>query len=420
MFVANWLTWVVEHQNWFLGAMGAALILYVGRGWVSIISRQRRQSIEQIEDRENAGGHSAITGIPNWLAYTFLILSAGIPAVILIVVAIVHIIRTIAHDGIGNVLADIETIVSIIFVVTGFVLGLIVWGIMRVIMWVLIKWFAKLLRREQPRQDDLQGKGKRLEFIQDLLIDMLKKRLFPDRRTEVAIREAIGKPKGRISESDVEGLTKLDASKKKIIDLSGIEHCTNLQKLNLYDSHLRDISPLSSLTNLQELVLTDGGIRNIRPLSNLTKLQTLRLGSNFVSDISPLVGLINLQELYLWGNQISNISPLSRLINMQSLGLGGNQVRSISPLKSLINLQELVLTENWIADITLLSNLTNLQKLHLAKNQISDISPLVSNSGIGNGAVVDLMDNPLNDEAYGIHIPALQERGVRVRFSPKS
>ncbi len=45
--------------------------------------------------------------------------------------------------------------------------------------------------------------------------------------------------------------------------------------------------------------------------------------------------------------------------------------------------------------------------------------PLVDNSGMGEGAVVDLMDNPLNDEAYDIYIPELQRRGVRVRFNPK-
>ena len=78
------------------------------------------------------------------------------------------------------------------------------------------------------------------------------------------------------------------------------------------------------------------------------------------------------------------------------------------------------MTDNWINDITLLSNLTNLQRLYLAKNQIRDISPLVNNSGIGKGAVVDLTDNPLNDEAYDIYIPVLQERGVEVQFSPKA
>ena len=405
MLGASWLTWAIEHQNWFFGAVGAALIFYMGRGCVSIISKQRRQPT----------GHSADTVMPNWLAYTFLILSTGIPSLILIVVVIVHIIRAVTPYGIREALVGIETILFIILAATGFLFGLVIWGIMRIIMWSIIK----LLFQRQPRQDDSQIKGKRLESIQDVLIDILRKGLFPDRRIEVAVREAIGKHKGRILESDLEGLTKLDASTRNVIDLSGIEHCTNLQRLNLYGNQIRNIGPLSNLIELRELVLTDGGLRNIRPLSNLTKLQRLRLGSNSVSDISPLSGLTNLRELYLWGNRISIIGPLRNLTNLRELGLGGNQIRHISALKSLTNLQELVLTDNWIVDITLLSNLTNLQRLYLAKNQVSNISPLVDNSGMGEGTVVDLMDNPLNDEAYDIHIPALQERGVTVRFNPK-
>ena len=419
MIVANWLTWVVEHQNWFLGAMGAALIFYMGRGCVSIISKQRRQPIGQIEEHEKTRGRSGSTGMPNWLAYTFLILSTVIPAVILIVVVIIHIIRAITHSGIGDVLADLETIVSIIFVATGFVLGLVVWGIIRVLMWISIEWSAKLFCRKQPRQDDPQEKGERSISIKNLLKNILSKGLFPDRRMEVAVREAIGKHKGQILESDLEGLTELDANKRNVIDLSGIEYCTNLQKLHLYDNQLRDISLLSNLTKLQELVLTDGGIKNIRSLSNLTELQRLRIGSNFISDINPLRRLINLQELYLRGNQISSIGPLRNLTNLQALGLGDNQIGGIGSLKSLTNLQELVLTNNWIADITILSNLTNLQKLYLAKNQIRNISPLSNNPGIGKGSVVDLVGNPLNDEAYDVHIPALEKRGVRVVFDPK-
>ncbi|MFC1712575.1 leucine-rich repeat domain-containing protein [Candidatus Poribacteria bacterium] len=419
MFISNWLNWAVEYQNWFFGAVGAALIVYMGRGCVSIISKQRRQHIGQIEERGEAGEDFADTVIPTWLAYILLILSTVIPSVIIIVVIIVHIIRATADYGIESALLEIETIAFIIFVATGFLLGLVLWGIMRVIMWVAIGWFARLLYREQPRQDEPRRKGEGPRSVYNLLTDALRKGLFPDRRIEMAIREAIGKHKGRILESDLEGLTRLDANRRKVIDLSGIEHCTNLQGLYIYDNQLRDINPLSSLTNLRELVLTDGGIGKIGSLSNLTKLQRLRMGSNFIADIRPLSKLTNLQELYLRSNEISSIAPLSNLINLQELQLGSNQIKSVTPLKSLINLQELVLADNWINDITALGNLTNLQKLNLGRNQIRNISPLVNNSGMGEGVMIDLTDNPLNDEAYSIHIPALQERGIIVQFSPK-
>lgn len=428
----NWFIWAVERQNWFSGAFGIALIFYMGRGCVSMISKKRRQRAGQIEGSEKTGGRSVSIDVPSWLAYILLILSTAIPAVMLAVVVIIRIIGAIKHDGIWGALTDIETIVLAIFVITGFLVGLLIWGILRMIMWATIEWLARLSHRRQSRQVAssympvrhlvdfiLKKKGKRLKFIKNLLMDMRRKSLISDRRMEVAIREAIGKQKERILMSDLENLTKLDAKERKVIDLNGIEHCTNLQRLNLYDNQIGDISLLSNLTNLQELILTDGGIKNIRPLSSLTKLQVLRLGSNFITDVTPLRELMSLQELYLWNNQISSIGPLKNLTNLQRLGLGGNQIRNINSLKDLTNLQELVLTDNWIADITLLSDLTNLRKLYLAKNQIRDISPLVNNSGMGKGALVDLKDNPLNNEAYDIHIPALQERGVRVQFNPR-
>jgi hypothetical protein len=72
-----------------------------------------------------------------------------------------------------------------------------------------------------------------------------------------------------------------------------------------------------------------------------------------------------------------------------------------------------------ITDLSGIEHCTELQRLDLRYNQISDISPLVNNSGIGEGDRVDLRDNPLNDEAYEVHITALQERGVEVLFDPK-
>jgi len=63
--------------------------------------------------------------------------------------------------------------------------------------------------------------------------------------------------------------------------------------------------------------------------------------------------------------------------------------------------------------------LTYLPKLYLSGNQISDISHLASNAGIGWEDVVDLKGNPLNDEAYELHIPALQDKGVEVVFDLK-
>jgi hypothetical protein len=56
---------------------------------------------------------------------------------------------------------------------------------------------------------------------------------FPDPNLEAAIREAIGKPTGDIYQSDLDALGDLDASSRGIVDLTGLEHCTNLIGLTI-------------------------------------------------------------------------------------------------------------------------------------------------------------------------------------------
>ena len=52
--------------------------------------------------------------------------------------------------------------------------------------------------------------------------------------------------------------------------------------------------------------------------------------------------------------------------------------------------------------------------LGLSHNQITDISPLMQNPALKDGIGIDLRQNPLDEEAYNTHIPALRERGVTV------
>jgi len=63
------------------------------------------------------------------------------------------------------------------------------------------------------------------------------------------------------------------------------------------------------------------------------------------------------------------------------------------------------------------ASLTNLTWLNLNNNLISDLSPLVANTGLGNGDEVYVRGNPLNYLSIHTHIPILQARGVDVKFN---
>ncbi|MCL0041613.1 leucine-rich repeat domain-containing protein, partial [Peptococcaceae bacterium] len=239
---------------------------------------------------------------------------------------------------------------------------------------------------------------------------------FNDLNLEKAVRDALNKPEGDITVADMLTLTELDASRREIGDLTGIEYATNLTYLDLgwnqvsdinalsnlvnltelylYDNQISDISALSSLVNLIGLYLYGNQIRDISVLSNLTDLTYLDLSENEISDISALSSLVNLTGLYLYGNQIKDISVLSNLTDLTYLDLSENEISDISALSNLTNLTELDLSWNQVSDISALSSLTNLTYLRLSENQISDISAL---SSLTNLTELNLSWNQVSD-----------------------
>jgi internalin A len=218
--------------------------------------------------------------------------------------------------------------------------------------------------------------------------------IFPDPNLETAIREAIDKPIGDIYQSEFEDLTEFSAEIRFIVNLTGLEHCTNMTLLYLRHNPISDISPLASLTNLTELDLGDNQISDISPLAGLTSLTSLWLFYNQISDISPTANLTSLTALYLHTNKISDISPLANLTNLTVLELHDNRISDISPLTGLTSLTELSLMDNGISDISPLASLTSLTSLWLNRNGISDISPLAS---LTNLTELSLMDNQISD-----------------------
>ena len=239
----------------------------------------------------------------------------------------------------------------------------------------------------------LQSRGVTVEF--DNIVVPPQAVNIPDPNLRFALEQVLGKARGAaITVADMATLKGLSAISENINILTGLEHATNLEELDLRDNFISDISALAGLTNLRLLDFRDNFISNISPLARLTNLTGLGLGNNSISNISSLAGLTNLTHLNLRDNSISDISPLARLTNLIGLKLEGNSISNISPL----------------------ARLTQLTELHLQNNSISDLSPLVENTGLRSGDTVDVRGNPLSALSFNTHIPILQSRGVTVEF----
>ena len=132
-----------------------------------------------------------------------------------------------------------------------------------------------------------------------------------------AVRQSLGLADGEaLTQAKMLDLVHLRAASKRISDLTGIEHATNLSIARFARNQISELSPLSGLTSLRTLRLQYNDITDLTSLSGLTGLTELLLNNNSISDVSPLAGLVNLVTLRLDGNAITDLSPLVTLVNV--------------------------------------------------------------------------------------------------------
>ena len=202
---------------------------------------------------------------------------------------------------------------------------------------------------------------------------------------------------------------------RKIRDLTGLEHATNLTQLWLHrHEQISDVTPLAGLTKLRELLLYGNPISDVTPLAGLTALVHLSLSDTNVSDLRPLAGLTALHHLGLRNTPLAgNIQPLANLKGLRSLILDNTGLTDIKPLAGLTALWQLSLANNQIRDITPLSGKNNLTHLRLRNNEISEIAPLM---GLQRMRHPDLRENPLNYHATR-NIGILKGNGIPVQYT---
>ena len=222
----------------------------------------------------------------------------------------------------------------------------------------------------------------------------------PDANLRVAIAETLGKAAGAtITETDMQRLHHLHADDSGIRDLTGLEHATQLQRIELRRNEISDLTPIAGLTRLNNIKFRGNRISDVAPLANLTNVDWLGLEGNAITDFSPLEKLIKLNGIGISGNPITNVAPLTSLISLERIDawrttitdfsplaalpslswieLGGDgAIEAIPTLKGLKTLRRLQIDDTQISDLSALSELTGLEWLRLVNNTISDISAL--------------------------------------------
>lgn len=145
-------------------------------------------------------------------------------------------------------------------------------------------------------------------------------------------------------------LKELYVSKNEVAKIEEIDHCHELQILELGSNRLRVMENLQNLTILQELWLGRNRIRAIN-LCGLKCIKKLSLQSNRLISTAGLEECVALEELYLSHNGIAKMEGLSTLVNLRVLDVSSNKLTAVHDIENLAQLEDLWLNDNQITSI---------------------------------------------------------------------
>jgi len=120
-------------------------------------------------------------------------------------------------------------------------------------------------------------------FITTLATALAQEVSIPDPGLNAAIRAAIQKPAGPLTQQDMLGLTNLSAGGRNISSVEGLQAARNLQILDLDGNSLTNFTIASALTNLAILDLFNNRIQKFVLSNALPKLTILDIGFNALS-----------------------------------------------------------------------------------------------------------------------------------------
>jgi len=236
--------------------------------------------------------------------------------------------------------------------------------------------------------------------------------------TGVPNLKALGLGVNQITDiTGLSGLTSLeivDLTNNRITAIGALTDLPNLIYMDLQNNQIADISGLAGLPNLIFVLLNRNRVETLDALSDLPKLRFIELSTNQITDIAGLAGLPSLETVDLSYNQIEAIPALSELPNLRSMDLRNNRITDIAGLAGLVVLD---LANNDIEDVAILSGPTNLKSLDLSNNLIEDISALTT---LHDMDLLDLLYNPLDEDAYVYNVPAIEANnpGIEISYNP--
>ena len=168
----------------------------------------------------------------------------------------------------------------------------------------------------------------------------------PDSGLNAAIRQALQKPNGPLTESDLLSLTNLSAGGRNISSVKGLEAARNLRILDLDANSITNFAIADALTNLTILDLFGNDLAAFVVTNALPNLTILDIAFNSLAQCSLPPGLTHLDTLFIEGNSLTNFSVPTGLTRLRQLDLSENQLTELSLRPDLTQLRALFLGDN--------------------------------------------------------------------------
>ena len=172
------------------------------------------------------------------------------------------------------------------------------------------------------------------------------------------------------NEQYLQRVTHLHLQGKRLRKIEGLDQCTNLKVLYLYDNHIEEIENLEFASIVQYLLLQNNKVKAIPwlPMPSLTKLN---LDENEITTVAGLEGCTKLEELHVAKQRLPPFTSLDFDISaldavgrtLQVLEVSGNAIKRLRPFCILVNLRKLFAADNEVTDLTEIEAIVGLERL---------------------------------------------------------
>ena len=246
---------------------------------------------------------------------------------------------------------------------------------------------------------------------------------FPDANFRQYVKDEFDKDKNNVLSADeIAAVKDIRPAHRDISSLTGVEHFTNLERLNVQDNEKLTTLDLSKNTALVSLLCSNTNLTSLDTSHN-TKLVFLEC--NEVSTLTSLNVSRNteLKQLFCRDNALTALD-LTNNTALEKLDCGGNEFTTLDLSKN-TELKYFGCFNSKLSSLDLTNN-TNLEELHFAGNNVStlDVSKntnlkqlrvfsnkLISLDTSKNNTlqVLEVQDNPLTSMYLGDSGPAIPE-----------